>query len=184
MSWIDRAMRRSRGLFWGLAALVIGPPFALALVLVAGLVTDIDVRVDVALIAFALVAGGALAVIAYALHQRLRPRQRVSVTYDLRLEQPLTPLGRYAFELSIYYDMEEKGERRQMRQGEIALRFRGQDHPDLLAWCTAEVRAHLEEHRRRATRLHPGAEVVVSPVPGPARIAEHVAGVERVEPPA
>jgi hypothetical protein len=182
MSWLERAMRRGRGLFWALAALAIGPPFAIALVLVAGLVTDTEVRVDVALIAFALVLGLALAVGAYALHQRLRPRLRVSITYDMRLEQPLTPLGRYAFRLSIYYEAEQQGERRLSRQDGIELRFRGRDHPDLLTWCTTTVGQHLERHRQRAGQLYPGAEILVSPVPELVRAPERVADVEWVDP--
>lgn len=183
---MSRLVRLGRSLFWALAALVVVPPFVIVLLLVAGLVTDIDVRIDVAMVAFALVAGGVLAAGVYVLHHRLRPRQRVGITYTMRLEQPMTPLGRYVFQLSVYYDAEEKGERRLSRQDEIELRFRGRDHPDLLAWCTSTAGQHLERHRRRAAELYPDAEILVSPAPEFTRAPERpesVVDVGRAETP-
>jgi hypothetical protein len=182
VSRLDRRLKRGKGVLWALAALVIVPPLGLFLLLIAGLFTEIQIHFDAALFVLALAAAGAVAAGAYFLHQRLRPRERVSITYDLRLEQPLVPLGRYVFQLAVYYEAEEKGERVQTRQGEIVLRFRGSDHPDLLAWCTGEVQGHLERHRRRAAELHPGAEILVSPAPEPARIAERLANAAGVEP--
>lgn len=182
MKWLARLLKSGKGMFWALAAVVIVPPLSLFLLLTAGLFTEIEIHFDAAMVVLAFTAAGAVAAGVYFLRRSLRPRARVSITYDLWLEQPLVPLGRYLFRLSVYYEAEEKGERVQTRQGEIVLRFRGADHPDLLAWCTGEVQEHLERHRRRAAELHPGAEILVSPGPEPARIAERVAQVERVEP--
>jgi hypothetical protein len=172
MGMLERTLARTKGAFWTLLALVAGPPFLLLLFLIAGLVTDMDVRIDVALILFALVAGAALAALVHLMRYRMRPRETVSITYDMRLEQPPVPMGRYLFRLSVYYETVEKGQRKQVRQGEIEMRFKGKDHPDLLAWCCSQVQQHLERHREKATQLHPDAQVLVTPAPQPSQLAE------------
>ena len=170
MGFLGRTLSRTKGAFWTILALVAGPPILILLFLVAGLVTDMDVQINVGLILFALVAGGAVAALVHLARYMLRPRQTVSVTYDMKLEQPVVPMGRYIFHLSIYYEAEEKGERKQIRQGEIEMRFKGKDHPDLLAWCCSQVQQHLDKHRGKAAELHPDAEIVVSPAPEPLQV--------------
>lgn len=182
MKWFGRTLARTKGAFWTILALVAGPPILILLFLVAGLVTDLDVQIDVALILFALVAGAAVAGLLHLARYLLRPRQTVSITYDMKLEQPVVPMGRYVFLLSVYYESEEKGERRQVRQGEIEMRFKGKDHPDLLQWCCSQVQQHLEKHKGRASELHPNAEIIVSPAPEPVQLAERTVDVGAAEP--
>ena len=57
------------------------------------------------------------------------------------------------------------------------MRFKGKDHPDLLAWCCSQVKQHLERHREKARELHPEAAVVVSPAPEPVQVAERTVDV-------
>ena len=177
MNWLRRLRARTRGFFWLLVALVVGPPLLFMALLMASLATDVRIDVDLGLLALAIVAGGAVAGLVYLARYWTRPRETVSITYDMKLEQPLMPVGRYAFHLSIYYETEEKGKRRQVRQGEIVMRFKGKDHPDLLDWCCTQVKQHLERHRDKAAELHPRAAIVVSPAPEPAQVAERTVDV-------
>jgi len=177
LSWLRRLRARTKGAFWVLVALVVGPPLLLMLMVMVSLATDMRIDVDLGLLAIALVAGGAVLGLVHLGRYWTRPRETVSITYDMKLEQPLMPMGRYAFHLSIYYETEEKGRRRQVRQGEIVMRFKGKDHPDLLAWCCTQVQQHLERHRDKAAELHPRAAIVVSPAPEPAQVAERTVDV-------
>jgi len=156
---------RGRAALWTVVALLLGPPFLLALFLVVGLVTDTAIRIDVALVTLS-VAAVVLAVgFVHLVRHWLQPRNVVQVGYDLKLTQPAVPLGRYEFRLSIHYLTQERGRRHAHQQASIVMKFRGKDHPDLLAWCSKQVSIHLEQHRQAAQRLHPGAEVIVTPAP-------------------
>jgi hypothetical protein len=169
---------RGRTALWTVVALLLGPPFLLSLFLVVGLVTDTTIELDVALITLA-VAAVVLAVgFVHLVRHWMRPKNVVQVGYDLKLTQPAVPMGRYEFRLSIHYLTQERGKRHVHQQASIVMKFKGKDHPDLLAWCSSQVSTHLEQHREAAQRLHPGAEVIVSPAPSREQL------VEKVTPPA
>jgi hypothetical protein len=170
---LGRTLAQAKGALWVMLGLAVGVPLVLFVLLIAGLLLDVSVSVDLAWVLFAMAAGGALAAAVYFLRLRMEPREVVRITYEMRLEQPAVPLGRYLFELAVYLEALEQGVRHQTRQAKIELRFRGRDHPDLLAWCSEQVRAQLELHRRRAAESFPEAEILVSPAPSPARVAEY-----------
>ncbi len=151
----------------GAAALVL---FLLALVFRIEL--SIELASLVLAAALVLVACGGLHLVRFA----TQPQQTVSVGYDVKLEQPLVPrVGRYSFRLEVFYEVEEKREHRRVDQGAIELRFRGNDHPELLAWCCERVRTTLERHRELAGERYPGARVLLAPEPTPTTLEAELA---------
>ena len=169
---------RGRAIFWTVVALFLGPPFLLSLFLVVGLVSDTKIEIDVALVMLAVAAVVLTVGFVHLVRHWTRPKVVVHVGYELRLLQPTVPLGRYDFRLAIHYVMHDRGKRHVHQQASIVMKFKGKDHPDLLEWCTTQVSTHLEQHREAAQRLHPGAEIVVSPGPSKKQLGEQVGTLE------
>jgi hypothetical protein len=170
MNWFQSIFARGRSFFWTLFALLLGPPFLLAVILVAGLVTDTAVTIDVALVVLAVAAVLLATGLVHWLRHLTRPRLTVHIGYKVKLEQPAVPMGRYTFRLHVHYEIEQRGARHVLQQAAVEMKFKGKDHPDLLHWCSTQVADHLEQHRAAAERLHPDSHVVVSPPPQPAQL--------------
>jgi hypothetical protein len=172
MGLFQSMFARGRTVFWTACALFLGPPFLLAVILVAGLVTDTTIQIDAALVVLSVGAVLLATGVVHWMRHLTRPRATVNVGYTLKLEQPAVPLGRYAFRLRVHYELEERGQRHVLQQAAIDMKFKAKDHPDLLAWCSTQVEKHLEHHRAAAQQLRPGSQVVVSPTPQTAREVE------------
>ena len=165
MNRLKQYFARGRTFALTVLVLLVGPPFLLAFVALAGLVTETRIEIDMTWVLVAV----ALVVVAAALFHLVRywisPKQTVNVGYSLELAQPLTPLGHYTFRLRVHYDCTEKGQSRVTQQAAIEMKFKAKDHPDLLEWCTDQIGGHLEQHRVNATRLYPDARITLSPGP-------------------
>jgi len=162
-----RWLPSGRALLWTAIAIVAGPPLLIALVMVLAVALDLDVVVDLEMVLYALVATILATGLVLWLRQRMRPRQTVSVGYGYKLIQPRLPLGRYRFELEIYYEMERKGELHRVQQGSIEMLFKKGDHPELMAWCREQICAHLDQHADLARARFPEAEILLAPPPRP-----------------
>ena len=148
--------------FWTVAALVLGPPILLGLMLLAGAVMNVDMVIDLERVLYAVAATIVAIALALWVRGRMQPKTTVSVGYSYRLIQPTTPLGRYRFDLEVFYEIEEKGEHRRIDQGRIELVFKRKDHPELISWTEMQIGIRLEEHRRQAEERYPDAQVIVS----------------------
>jgi hypothetical protein len=145
--------------------LVVVPPIVIGVVLLGAMALRVHVKIDVGLILFAL-ASAIVAWIAFLIvRYRLQPKQAVTVGYNYKLIQPALPLGRYLFQLEIFYELDHRGDRQTFQQGTIELRFRAKDHPDMLAWCCSQISSHLTRHRELATARFPTARVFLAPEP-------------------
>jgi hypothetical protein len=159
---------RGKALLLSLLLLVFGPPVLLGLILLAALAPGVTVEIDVAELAFATAAVFVAVTAFWVVRYWQRPRETVSIHYDLALTQPAWPAalgGRYTFRLEVYYEVQEKGRCHTLRQGSLELKFRARDHPELLRACQAEVAAQLAAHQRRAAERYPDHEVIPSPAP-------------------
>jgi hypothetical protein len=168
---------RGKALLLSLVLLVLGPPVLLGLILLVALAPGVTVEIDVAELAFATAAVFAAVTVFWVVRYWQRPRETVSVHYDLALSQPAWPAalgGRYTFRLEVYYEVQEKGQRHTLRQGSLELRFRAKDHPELLRACQAEVAAQLAAHERRAAERYPDHVVLSTPVPTLGQVGSEV----------
>lgn len=165
MNRLKEYFARGKTLLLTALVLVVGPPFLLLFVVLAGLVTETRVEIN---LAWVLVAAAAV-ILAAALFHLVRfwisPRRTVNITYELKLAQPHTPLGHYTFDLRVSYDCFEKGQSRITQQVAIDMKFKRKDHPDLLLWCTTQINGHLQEHHDNAAQLYPDAQIISSPGP-------------------
>jgi hypothetical protein len=171
MSRLWSFLPRGRALVWTVVALVLGP----ILLLVLASLVRVDLVVDVGAVLTAI----GVVIVALALYHGVRhlvkPRETLSVGYNLHFEQPTLPIvGRYVFRLEVFYELEEKGERRRVDQGTIELRFKREDHPELLAWCRGRISDHLAEHARYASERYPGVRVLLPPEPSQDVLAEEL----------
>ena len=166
-----------------LAALVSGPIVILGLIALASMLLRIEVKIDLAMLGFAI----ALTVMAVTVHAviryRLEPKKAVTVGYNYKLVQPFLPRGRYTFSLEVFYEHDIKGERRHSRQALIEMKFKKNDHPDLLEWCCGQISGQLAKHGELAAARFPSAQIVLGPEPTPQELAAHVETVERPDPP-
>lgn len=162
-----RWLPSGRALLWTAVAVVAGPPLLIALVMALAVALHLDVEVDLAMVLYAVAATLVAAGLVLWIRHRLRPRQTVSVGYGYKLIQPRLPLGRYRFELEIYYEMERKGELHRVQQGSIEMLFKRGDHPELMDWCRDQIRAHLDQHADLARARFPEAEILLAPPPRP-----------------
>lgn len=165
---------RGRTLGLTVLALVLGPPFLLLFVVLAGLVTDTQVEIDVTWVVLAVAVVVLAAAVFHLVRYWVQPKQTVNVGYALELAQPMTRMGHYTFKLRVHYDSTHKGQSRVTQQAAIEMKFKAKDHPDLLEWCTRQVGGHLEEHRAHAERLYPDAHVTLSPGPTRESIKEEL----------
>jgi hypothetical protein len=183
LSWFQSIFARGRTTFWTLFAVLVGPPFLLLVILIAGLVTDTKIQIDAALVVLSVAAVLLATGVVHWLRHLTRPRVTVNVGYTMKLEQPAVPLGRYTFRLRIHYEVEQRGQRHVLQQAAVEMKFKSRDHPDLLTWCSTQVAEHLEHHRATAQQLHPESTVVVSPPLRPGEIeAEGGPTVRRPKP--
>lgn len=181
---LGKLVSRSPVLAWTAAAVLLGPPLLLGLLVLAALVLRIELRVDAAKALYALAAVVALLIVFHLVRYWLRPDEAVTVAYDYELIQPALPLGRYTFRLEVYYHLEQKGRNVTIRQGRIEMRFRRRDHPDVLEWCCAQIAANVSKHRVLAAARYPDRHVVTGPTPTP-RVLERgmrTVPVEETEP--
>jgi len=167
MNRLKEYFARGRTLVLTTLVVVLGPPFLLLFVVLAGLVTETRVEIDVAWVLVAVAAVVLAVAVFHLVRYWISPKRTVNIVYDLKLTQPRTPLGHYTFHLRVSYDAFEKGQSRLVQQAAIEMKFKGKDHPDLLSWCTTKVHGHLEQHRDNAAQLYPDAHIILSP--GPSR---------------
>lgn len=165
MNRLSEYFARGKTLLLTGLVLVIGPPFLLLFVVLAGLVTETHVEINLAWVLVALAAVILAAALFHLVRFWISPRRTVNITYELKFSQPRTPLGHYAFDLRVSYDCFEKGQSRITQQAAIDMKFKRKDHPDLLLWCTTQIRGHLQEHCDNAAQLYPDAQIISSPGP-------------------
>jgi hypothetical protein len=172
---------KSRTLRWGLIALVCGPIVLLGLIALSSMLLRIDLRIDLAMIGFA-VAVVVVAVTIWSIVQyRRQPQDSLVVGYNYKLIQPVLPLGRYSFSLEVFYEHEVKGEQRRARQALIELRFKKSDHPEILEWCCAQISGQLARYGEIATERYPRTRILLGPEPTPQELEAHVVAGEAEE---
>ncbi len=165
---------RSRTFRWVLVALVCGPIVLLGLLALSSMLLRFEIEIDLAKVGYA-VALVIVAITAYLIvRYRQQPKDSLTVGYNYKLVQPVLPIGRYSFTLEVFYEQDVKGERRQMRQALIELKFKKADHPDILAWCCSQISGQLAKHGRLAAERFPGSQILLGPEPTPEQLAERV----------
>lgn len=162
-----------KALWLTVLVILLGPFLVLGAFLLIALAFSAEVELDVAEVGMA-VAACVVAVTVYHVVRHLqRPKRTVTVRHDVRLIEPLIPLGRTTFKMEVYFEVEERGESQTVRQGTVELKFHKGDHPDLLAWCSERVTGELERHRELAAERYPGARILEGGGPS---LAELTAG--------
>ena len=137
-------------------AIVLGPFLLLGAFLLIALAFRAEVEVDVWKVLIAAAVCIVAVTVYHVVRHLQRPKQTVTLRHDVRLIEPLLPLGRTTFQMEVFYEVEERGERRTVRQGSVELKFHKRDHHDLLAWCSAK----LQNQRDLAAERYPDARIV------------------------
>ena len=169
---------KSRTLRWMLVGLVCGPIVVLGLVALGSMLLRVELKIDLAMVGFAVGLTVVALTVSAIVQYRLRPKSALMVGYNYKLIQPLFPMGRYSFSLEVYFEHDVKGERRHSRQALIEMKFKKGDHPDILAWCCAQISGQLAKHGRIAAQRYPQAQIVMGPEPSPEELAAHAEVVE------
>jgi len=174
---------RRRTLRWVLAGLVGGPIVLLGLLALGSMLLRIEVKIDLAVIGFA-VGLTVVALVAFlVVRHRLRPKRSLTIGYDYKLVQPLLPRGRYSFSLEVFFEHEVKGECRHSRQALIEMKFKRGEHPDVFEWCCAQISGQLAKHERIAAQRYPRAQIITGPEPTPRDLAARIETPEPREAP-
>lgn len=165
---------KHRILRWALVALVCGPVVILGLIALSSMLLRIELRIDLAMIGFAIGFVVVAVTIWSLLEYRRQPKDALVVGYNYKLIQPMLPLGRYSFSLEVFFEHEVKGEQRHARQALIEMKFRKSDHPEILEWCCAQISGQLARYQEIAAERYPRARIIVGPEPTPQELAARV----------
>lgn len=160
-----------RRLVWTVAALVALPFVLVGVGLALAGTFGVRLHLDPALVLLGLAALVLAWTVGRVVRHWLTPRPAVTVGFRFELSQPQLPLGRYLFRLEVFYDVEQRGQRRTLEQGTVEMRFRRRDHPEPFEWCRKQIAAQVARHRRLAGERWPGARVLASPVPSAQELA-------------
>jgi hypothetical protein len=172
---LSSLLPRGRKMFW-LAILV---PVGLVGLFMLASFFKIDLKVDLAAILWALAVLGGLAIVYVGVRYLAQPKQTCSIGFSVKLVQPTVPLiGRYCFRLEVFYELEQKGERSRIDQGTIEMRFRKKDHPEMLAWCCAQITEQMTKHAEMAAERYPTARILLPPQPTPGVLVQEVGSKE------
>jgi len=121
---------------------------------------SIQIKLDLGM----MLLGIGLLVIAYTVYAMFqyaaRPKKQIHIINKVKLIAPsrmMKPFVTYKLHISSKYEIEEKGESREVNLDEIDFSFNKSDHPKVYDYCMGIINTHIQKNTDLIRLKHPDA---------------------------